>query len=316
MISRRKFLNLSLSAAIVGANMSLNAKENKEESLLKGVSDIHIHAAPDSKERLSNELAIAKEAKEAGYKSICFKSNDFSCHDRAFIINEILGKSDFKCFGSLVLNYTTGDKLNVFAVEKALATTGGFCRQIWLPTAAAAYQEKMHKTGRKGIAVLDEHEKPLKESMQILHLCKDANIALASGHCSPRESLILAEYAKKIKFEKFIITHANSLIWTMSKDKIKKACDLGAWVEYCVLTNFWGKGTSLSEYETMSWQEFSSFAKIYPQRSFISTDLGQVGLTHPIKAMKQSIIKLKENGLSHNDIDLLVKKNPAFLMGI
>lgn len=312
---RREFLALSALgvAGVLMANEN-NAK-NAKDSDLTGISDIHIHAAPDSKERLSNELAIAKEAKAAEYKSVCFKSNDFSSHDRAFIISCMLGGGEFSCFGSLCLNYTTGDKLNAFAVEKAIATTGGLCRQIWLPTQVAAYQERMHRTGRAGIAVCDEHGKPLKDTLRIMGLCKEANIALASGHASPIESLALARAAATMKYEKFIITHANSLIWTMSEAQIREACDLGAWVEFCAITNFWGKGTSLAEFEPLSWAEFARFAKINPARCFISTDLGQIKMPHPINAMRETIFRLRENGVSEGEIDLLVRKNPAYLVG-
>lgn len=43
------------------------------DELLRGVSDIHLHAAPDSKARLGNELEFARVAHDAGYKSILFK---------------------------------------------------------------------------------------------------------------------------------------------------------------------------------------------------------------------------------------------------
>lgn len=56
------------------------------DDMLKGICDIHLHAAPDSKARLKNELEFTQDAKNAGYKALLFKSNDFSCHDRAYLI--------------------------------------------------------------------------------------------------------------------------------------------------------------------------------------------------------------------------------------
>lgn len=40
------------------------------DELLRGVSDIHLHAAPDSKARLGNELEFARAAHDAGFRSI------------------------------------------------------------------------------------------------------------------------------------------------------------------------------------------------------------------------------------------------------
>ena len=62
-----------------------NPDKLEADKLLQGVSDIHLHAAPDSKARLGNELEFARAARAAGYKSMLFKSNDFSCHDLSLI---------------------------------------------------------------------------------------------------------------------------------------------------------------------------------------------------------------------------------------
>ena len=51
-------------------------------------------AAPDSKARLGNELEFARAACDVGYKSMLFKSNDFSCHDRAYLIRQELQGSE------------------------------------------------------------------------------------------------------------------------------------------------------------------------------------------------------------------------------
>ena len=97
------------------------------DELLRGVSDIHLHAAPDSKARLGNELEFARVAHDAGYKSMLFKSNDFSSHDRAYLIRQVL--PDFEVFGSLCMNRVHGEKVNTFAAEKAVNTTGNLCRR-------------------------------------------------------------------------------------------------------------------------------------------------------------------------------------------
>lgn len=108
-----------------------NSDSPEADELLRGVSDIHLHAAPDSKARLGNELEFTRAARDAGYKSMLFKSNDFSCHDRAYLIRQEL--QGFEVFGSLCMNRVHGDKVNVFAAEKAVATTGNLCRCIWMP---------------------------------------------------------------------------------------------------------------------------------------------------------------------------------------
>lgn len=149
-----------------------------------------MHAAPDSNARLKNELEFTQDAKNAGYKALLFKSNDFSCHDRAY------------------------------------------------------------------------------------------------------------------------------LIWRMTYDQIKQCMELGAWIEYSYITNLWGPGTGLPDFSRMSDETFADFTRINPERSFVTTDLGQPGMPHPIEGMRGCIKTLHFNGLSKKQIELLVKDNPCKLLGL
>lgn len=285
-----------------------------EDELLKGVSDIHLHAAPDSKARLGNELVFARAARKAGYKSMLFKSNDFSCHDRAYLIRQEL--PDFEVFGSLCMNRVHGDKVNAYAAEKAVNTTGNLCRCIWMPTQDAVYQNILYHNRKEGIPVLDDAGQVLPEVVRIMEICSDANIIFATGHSSPEESIVLARKASEVGVQKLIVTHANSGIWKMTHEQIRRCIDLGAWIEYSYITNLWGPGTGLPDFERMSDWEFSDFARIAPERSIITTDLGQVGMPHPVEGMRRCILALLENGLTQNQVDFMVRTNPSVLTGL
>lgn len=327
-LSRRDFIRRSM---IAGGTMLLSgilpsqskastyfADEHPDlpvaDELLRGVSDIHLHAAPDSKARLGNELEFARAARNAGYKSMLFKSNDFSCHDRAYLIRQEL--PDFEVFGSLCMNRVHGDKVNVFAAEKAVATTGNLCRCIWMPTQDAVYQNIRYHGKKEGVPVLDDNGRVLPEVVRVMEICTEANIIFATGHSSPEESITLARKAREVGVRKCVVTHANSGIWKMTHDQIKQCIDLGAWMEYSYITNLWGPGTGLPDFERMSDNEFADFARIAPERSIITTDLGQVGMPHPVEGMRHCILALLENGLTQRQVDCLVRTNPARLVGL
>lgn len=284
------------------------------DELLRGVSDIHLHAAPDSKARLGNELEFARVAHDAGYKSILFKSNDFSSHDRAYLIRQVL--PDFEVFGSLCMNRVHGEKVNTFAAEKAVNTTGNLCRCIWMPTQDAVYQNIRYHGKKEGIPVLDDNGHVLPEVVRVMEICAEANIIFATGHSSPEESITLARKAREVGVKKFVVTHANSGIWKMTYDQIKRCIDSGAWIEYSYITNLWGPGTGLPDFERMSDKEFAGFARIAPEHSIITTDLGQVGMPHPVEGMRRCIRALLENGLSQQQVNYMVRDNPATLVGL
>lgn len=328
-LSRRGFIKRSILAGgalflcgklpVSATELSVGkAKELEDrftaDPLLEGVIDIHLHAAPDSKARLGNELEFARAARAAGYKSMLFKSNDFSCHDRAYLIRQEL--PDFEVFGSLCMNRVHGDKVNVFAAEKAVATTDNLCRCIWMPTQDAVYQNVRNHGKKEGIAVLDANGRVLPEVVRVMEICAEANIIFATGHSSPKESIVLARKAREVGVRKCVITHANSGIWKMTHDQIKQCIDLGAWMEYSYITNLWGSGTGLPDFERMSDKEFADFARIAPERSIITTDLGQVGMPHPVEGMRRCIFALLENGLSQKQVDYMVRTNPSRLVGL
>ena len=102
----------------------------------------------------------------------------------------------------------------------------------------------------------------------------------------------------------------------MTAEQIKQCIDLGAYIEYCYLPCLWGKGTKMPQYSRQSIGEFAGFVRIAPSRSFISTDLGQAVMPHPIEGMRDCILKLLAEGIPQSDIDLLVRHNPAWLIGL
>lgn len=317
-ISRRDFIKTTTLAA-GGALLMSTAPPSEEASgassddLLKNVCDIHIHAAPDSRPRSINELAFAREAHKAGYRAVMYKSNDWSCHDRAFLIREAL--PGFEVFGSIIMNRLLGERVNPYAAEQALKTTGNLCRCIWMPTLDAAYQCAQEKRG-KGIPVLDASGRVLPEVVRVMEICAEADIIFATGHSSPAESLTLARKAREIGVGKFVATHVNSLIWTMTPDQITQITNLGGFVELCVLPCFWGPGTAMPQFPAMSEAAFADFARIAPERTFISTDMGQAGLPSPLEGMRAIIRSLLKAGLSRAQVDTMTKTNPARLMGL
>lgn len=287
---------------------------NPPDDILKGVSDIHVHAAPDTKARSIDELSFARDAQQAGYRSVMFKSNDWSCHDRVYLIREIL--PEFACFGSLCMNKAHGNSVNVYAATQAVNTTGTYCRCIWMPTQAAAYQHAHDKLPEKGIPVLSDTGKVLPEVVKVMEICAEANIIFATGHSAPHESLVLARTAKAVGVGKFVVTHANSHIWKMTPQQIMQVAELGGYIEYSYITNLAGPGTGVPMLVRMSDAEFVQYARIVPERSFITTDLGQMQMPHPLEGMRLCIMALRTGGVPPQDVDSMVRTNPARLMGL
>ena len=284
------------------------------DELLRGVCDIHLHALPDSRERSVDELGFMRDAMKAGYRAVMFKSNDFSCHDRAYLVRQALPEA--QCFGSLCMNRVHGERVNAYAAQKAVETSGGLCRCIWMPTLDAAYQYRCEGRKEQGIPVLDAEGRVLPEVVRVMEICAEADIIFATGHAAPQESLVLARKAREVGVRRFVVTHANSHIWTMTEEQIHRCVELGAYVEYCLLPCLWGEGSQMPQYQRQSMEQLLAFLRVEPQRSFLSTDLGQAVMPHPVQGMRRCIARLKKMGVAQSDIDMWVRRNPAWLVGL
>lgn len=195
-MGRRNFMKISALAA--GVSLAQGAPYERPPSkeaddILKGVCDIRVHASPDTKKRSIDELGFAYEAKGAGYRAVMFKSNYWSCHDRAYLIRRAV--ADFECFGSLCMNGCVGDRVNARAAELASSAAGGLCKCIWMPTLDSAYQNEAEGRRGKGIPVLDASSRVLSEVVKVMEICARRHNFCHGPQLAPRKPNIGKEGA-------------------------------------------------------------------------------------------------------------------------
>ena len=110
--------------------MSLSIPEPDRE-LIRGVIDMHLHAAPCLFDRPFDEIEIATEARDAGYRGLVLKSIFSMNADRVELVRKVV--PGIELFGSIVFNHTVGG-LNPSAMRAAI----GFGAKVaWLPTVHA-----------------------------------------------------------------------------------------------------------------------------------------------------------------------------------
>ena len=129
----------------------------------------------------------------------------------------------FEVFGSFCMNFTYGDKINVYAAKMAAATTGKLCRCIWMPTQAAVYQFAKFGQPGMGIPVTGRNGKLLPEVVQVMEICAENGMIFATGHSAPEESILMAQKAHEMGFKKLVITHPNTTIWQMTQTRLNAA---------------------------------------------------------------------------------------------
>lgn len=316
--SRRTFLK---TAAMTGTALAAGAlKADAASTLLTeshaelgGVIDMHVHTLPDTVPRSIDGPTLAREARAAGMRGILFKCHEFPTVDDAYMIRRAV--PDFAAFGGIALNANFGPRVNPVAAKAAIAMSGNLCRCVWMPT-QSAMSNKGGSRGGAGIPVCDEYGKVLPEVVQVMEICRDANIIFATGHSSVQESMALIRKAREVGVQKCVYTHCTAYI---TLDQAKECLDNGAYLEHCIINYFKGPGSILEKYRTwpqVTMEKFASYITLAPERQFVSTDLGQKGNCMPLDGVRIGMQGLEKAGLSSAQLDEVFKHVPARLLGL
>jgi L-amino acid N-acyltransferase YncA len=274
--------------------------------LIEGSIDIHVHFGPDPlRERRADAIEVAQRAREMGMRGLVLKSHHFSTVPVAYTVSRVV--PGLEVMGGLCLDVGVGG-LNSLAVENT-AKMGG--KVIWMPTlSAAAFREYQNQRG--GVTICDRAGKLRPEVYTILETIKQYNLVLATGHVSPKESLTLVEEARSLGLYRIVVTHASHLhYWYgMTVDQMKELARLGALIEHSayVMTahELAMKPKALAE----------MIREIGAENCIFSTDYGQAFSPIAPEGMRMGIAALLAQGMEDVEVGLMVKDNPARLLGL
>lgn len=281
---------------------------NPIEKLLSGSIDMHIHHSPDPRaQRRMDALQLALEAEKAGMKGIVLKSHDYPTAPVAYTVNQMV--TETTVFGSITLNHEVGG-LNPYAVE-ASAKMGA--KIVWMPTLASANDVNRkggdHKTG---IALMSSDGALLPPVLEILDIIKSHEVIVATGHVSVEESVALVKEAQKRKLPKIMVTHPLSkrVGAHLTLEQQAEMVARGAVIEHCFLS-------TLPLHGRMDPLELvAAIQAVGAEHVVLSTDLGQSWNPAPAEAMRMAIATLIRCGITEQEIELMVKTNPARLLDL
>jgi microsomal dipeptidase-like Zn-dependent dipeptidase len=117
-----------------------------------------------------------------------------------------------------------------------------------------------------------------------------------------------------------LITHGLTNIPGLSWEQAKQVTAMGAYIEICYLQFLTGP---TAQYKWMThWEKVDATVvakavkEIGADHLVLSTDLGQQGMMTPPDGVENEIAAVKAAGVSQADIDKMMKKNPAKLLGL
>ena len=294
-----------LVGSVLGLSLALGvqtAPVDGQTTALAGVIDFHVHSGPDSRPRSVSDLEIARIAKRAGMRGLVFKNHFTMTADRAWLaMQEVDG---IEIFGGVALNHAVGG-LNAEAVRQLAAFSGGRGKVVWLPTFDAEFWMTRAVDPGTFVPVM-RGGAPDPALGDIFDLIAEHNLVLAMGHSSPEEVLALIPEARRRGVEHILITHG--LGQQPSRDQIAEMVRQGAIIELVWLAVHNGE-FRLAEY-TAAITEFGA------RHFLLSSDFGQENNPLHTDGLTAFIAGLRQEGISDADIDLMIRRNPARLMGL
>ena len=261
---------------------------------LEGVVDVHAHADPETIPRSVDAMDLARIARKEGMRAVVLKNHFIPTAPIAFLVaREVPG---IQVFGGLVLNNAVGG-INPAAVLQMALLRGRYGRIVWMPTLDAP------------LISIERDGELLPEVLEVFKIMARENLALATGHATPENTLLLIREARKVGIDRIIVTHP---INRMSLEQQQEAAKMGAYLEYCY-------GTTL-EYAGKGRRTLDEYAKLMkapgPEHCIMSSDLGNaVNPVHPA-GIKSYIAGLLEAGITQQEIDVMLWRNPDRLLDL
>jgi microsomal dipeptidase-like Zn-dependent dipeptidase len=154
----------------------------------------------------------------------------------------------------------------------------------------------------------------------ILKIIARENLVLATGHVHPEEIIAVVKKGRELGVKNMVITHALTNVPGLTMTQAKQVAEMGAVIEVCFLQFLAGPNAPLpflTHWTQINAKHVAQALKELGAGSvLVSTDLGQSGnMVHP-DGVEAAIAAMKKEGISDADIDTMMRKNPARLLGL
>jgi len=291
--------------------------------LVRGAYDMHVHIAPDTVERIIDDVGLAERCLELGLAGFQLKSHYTSTAERAKVVRRAV--PGVEVFGAVTLNRAVGG-MNPLAVEIA-AREGA--RTVWLPTVDSfnemtgahelapgakppvwmRLQQELREQGVhiEPIRVLDDDGALLPETDAVLDAVARHAMVLATGHLSRDEIFAVVDAAVDKGIATIVVTHPEFPAQDIGIEDQQALAAQGALLERCFTTPHTGKVT---------WERvFDAIRATGPEHSVLSTDLGQV-FNPPVEdGLALMADRLLEAGFDEEEIHTMAVTNTGRLAG-
>jgi Family of unknown function (DUF6282) len=296
---------------------------DKPDVLLQGALDLHAHASPELTSRMPGRLSNTQWARLAA-----------RCRMRGYVIKSHLFPTtgiantlqpefpELEIFSSITLNPTSGG-LSPLAVECAIEAGA---KVVWMPTWSARQQslrpsvflERMERFITRleasrwpvaGLSVSGEDGSLTPQVREIVRLCAERDVVVASGHLPPSASLTLCEAVIEAG-GRFILTHPLSSSVAASLEDQCTVARMGGFVEHV----FVGCMPMHQRMDPVLIVE--AIKTVGAERCVMSTDAIESWNPPQPELLRMFIATMLSLGISDEDVHAMTHENPAKALGL
>ncbi|MFS8198319.1 DUF6282 family protein [Streptomyces sp. CWNU-52B] len=315
-------------------------------AVLNGAVDLHCHSGPSPFPRRLNHVEAAHDGARIGMRAILVKSHHHNTVMDLLAMETWLADAPTPVYGGVALNTEVGG-VNPSAVAMSLRM-GGRC--VWAPTTCAGQHIDHHSHAAAGgfpSAAIDLLEKEVSifdksktgtragtgagsesgsesgsgseseskdvsaDTVAVVDLVAETDTLLTGGHLDTESMKALFAVAERRGVRRLLVQHPDFIVGASETD-IEELLGLGAYIEHEIAMYH-------PEVTAVGWpvQRLVDWIdRVGPERTVISSDLGQKGNPLPVDGYIHLVGALLDHGVAEKDIHTMVAANPAFLLGL
>ncbi|MCP8318895.1 MAG: DUF6282 family protein, partial [Candidatus Methylarchaceae archaeon HK01B] len=162
----------------------------------------------------------------------------------------------------------------------------------------------------EGIKILDEDGKLVPRIPEILDMVAESNVILGTGHLTTTEIMVLVKEARRSGVKKIVVTHADLDTTLIPIEDQKKLAEMGAFIEHSFTP-------CMPLRQRLDPKNIAKAIKaVGASRCVMSSDFGQFQNPLPVEGLRMFIEMLKRCGVDEEEIEVMVKDNPAKIVGL
>jgi len=261
-------------------------------------------------------IEAAQDAARAGMRALVYKPLYFATMDAAYAAEKAV--PEVKVFGGVTLDQIAGG-LRPATVKIAIKMNA---KVIWMPLFDSAHTRartanvpfyKDRIIGSDSLSIFNSEGQITKDVLEILELlAASPDVVLATSHLSPSESIALIAAAKGRGVEKIVVTHPEANIVGASMEDQLRMVELGAYLNLC-----WGY---MQPKPAGAGQDPRVTAKVIKavgaENCIMSTDMGIGYAPRPVEGLRCFAEIMMGLDIGQEEIDMMLKQNPAKILGI